>query len=353
MNRQISRIFLVLVMGILVIAIPAQAAHASQSGSSLPVTHQNTGVNVSPVLPATNSPLSVEKVYGTDSGSSVSLPLPVQQSPVVINSRGAQESPATIDQGTQAGPVNTNRVSSPLPGTSAGSFSQSGTGNNTRPDAAGGIGSPDRTSGENAAGTPEVQGQSRESGRPATISPVTGGVAGSASGSRNDYTPVPETGREPSPQGQHHGPPAQSGNYPCGPAQASPLPVASGQTRDESKEDTAPRQRPKRTGFLSWILEPPDPDLPSAPSRLPSLFPFNMLLFGGFRRISKKNVLEHDARHALYQAITATPGIDVKTLTDITGISENTLRYHMDRLTSTGKISCFARPGIVRYFPNQ
>ena len=78
-----------------------------------------------------------------------------------------------------------------------------------------------------------------------------------------------------------------------------------------------------------------------------------MLLVGGFRRISKKNVLEHDARQVIYQAIAATPGIDVKTLTDMTGINENTLRYHVDRLVATGKISCFSRPGVVRYFQNQ
>jgi predicted transcriptional regulator len=77
-----------------------------------------------------------------------------------------------------------------------------------------------------------------------------------------------------------------------------------------------------------------------------------MLLIGGFRRISKKNVLEHDARQVIYQAITAMPGIDVKTLTGMTGINENTLRYHVDRLAATGRISCFSRPGIVRYFQN-
>jgi predicted transcriptional regulator len=78
-----------------------------------------------------------------------------------------------------------------------------------------------------------------------------------------------------------------------------------------------------------------------------------MLLIGGFRRISKKNVLEHDARLDIYQAITAKPGVDVKTLTGMTGINENTLRYHLDRLIATGKISCFTRPGVVRYFQNQ
>ena len=39
----------------------------------------------------------------------------------------------------------------------------------------------------------------------------------------------------------------------------------------------------------------------------------------------------------IYQAITATPGTDVKTLTDMTGINENTLRYHVDRPVATGK----------------
>ena len=132
-----------------------------------------------------------------------------------------------------------------------------------------------------------------------------------------------------------------------------PAPPSSGQTRDESKEDTPSRQRSKRIGFLSWIPDPIVPEPASSSFPLQSLFPLNMLLIGGFRRISKKNVLEHDARHVIYQAITATPGIDVKTLTGMTGINENTLRYHLDRLIATGKISFFTRPGVVRYFQNQ
>jgi len=95
----------------------------------------------------------------------------------------------------------------------------------------------------------------------------------------------------------------------------------------------------------------PEPASPSVPPQ--AHFPLNMLLFGGFRRISKKNVLEHDARQVIYQAITATPGTDVKTLAEVTGINENTLRYHLDRLVATGKITSFARPGVVRYFLNQ
>ncbi len=67
----------------------------------------------------------------------------------------------------------------------------------------------------------------------------------------------------------------------------------------------------------------------------------------------KRNVLEHDGRQGIYQAITATPGVDLKTLASMTGINENTLRYHLDRLTATGKICCFTRPGVIRYFRNQ
>jgi len=177
-------------------------------------------------------------------------------------------------------------------------------------------------------------------------------VARSVSENENSHTPVPNANHGSVPYRQHHAP-AQSGSYPCGPAQASPLPQAPSQTREESKEETPSRQRSKRIGFLSWILDPFVPDAASSSFPLQSLFPLNMLVFGGFRRISKKNVLEHGARNVIYQAITATPGIDVKTLTGMTGINENTLRYHLDRLVATGKISCFTRPGIVRYFQNQ
>jgi predicted transcriptional regulator len=78
-----------------------------------------------------------------------------------------------------------------------------------------------------------------------------------------------------------------------------------------------------------------------------------MLLFGGYRRISRKNVLDHGARQAVYEVITEQPGIEVTALADRTGINENTLRYHLDRLVATGTISSLNRPGVVRYFPNR
>jgi hypothetical protein len=353
MKRLSGRIFL-LVLVILVISLPAQAAHAGQSGSSSPVIDQNARGNVSAGLPDTNSPLYEGSLYATGAAGSASPPLPVQAVPGSMNAGGMQDSPPTTGTETQAGPVNTNTGSSRMPDTPAGSPGRSDPGTTARADTAGGTGSPPGTGGENAARTPDAQGPSRDPGRTTGMTSPWGAVgAGSASVSGNSHIPVPEDGRGPSPQRQQQGPPEQSGNYPCGPAQATPLPPASGQTRDESKEETAQRQRSKRTGFLSGIPGPIAADPASSPFSLPSLFPLNMLLIGGFRRISKKNVLEHEARHVIYQAITAAPGIDVKTLTGMTGINENTLRYHLDRLAATGKIHCFARPGVVRYFQNQ
>jgi len=352
MNGEFGRIFLILAMGILIVCLPAQAAHAGQAGSSSPMNDHGAQVNLTSGSSAGSSPDFVGKASDIDTSSASSQAL-VQTRSVVTASAKARDSPGTAEKSTQSKSVNTNAGSSPLTGLSGNNAGRSDLDNNGRAEAAG-MDSPQRTGGENAAGNPDAEKESRESGRLAGMmfSPMSVAAASSGSKGENSYTPVPGAGHGPLPQRQQHGPPSQSGSYPCGPAQAKTLPPASGQTRDESKEETPSRQKSKRIGFRFWI---PDPIVSNpAPSSFPlqSLFPLNMLLVGGFRRISKKNVLEHGTRHVIYQTITETPGIDVKTLTDMTGINENTLRYHVDRLIATGKISCFSRPGVVRYFQN-
>jgi len=355
MNGEFGRIFLILALGILIVCLPAQAAHAGQAGFSSLMTDNSAQGNMSLGSSIGTSSDSIGKASGIDTGSSATSLSFVQTGPEVTASGKAQDRSSSIDKSTQSGTVNAKTGSSPSSAQSGASSGRSDLGNNGRAESAGDLGSPQRSQGEGAAGIPDAQGQSKESGRLAGMmfSPMSVAAARLGSGSENSYTPVPGANHGPSPQRQQRGPPAQSSSYPCGPAQASPLPPSPGQTRDESKEETPSRQKSKRIGFLSWIPDPLVPDPASSSFPLQSLFPLNMLLFGGFRRISKKNVLEHEARHVIYQAITATPGIDVKTLTDMTGINENTLRYHVDRLVATGKISCFTRPGVVRYFPNQ
>ena len=354
MNGQFCRIFLLLSLAVLVVCLPAQAAHANYAGPSSPLSDHGVQVNVSSGLAAGTSSESVGKASGLNTGS-VSSQSPVQAGPEVIATGKTQDNPGGTDKSTQGGQVNAKAGSSSSSGLSGDSSGRSDISRNGRAEAAGDTGSPQGTGSERAAGIPDRQGHSGESGRLAGMMVSPGGavVARFASGSEDSNTRLPGADHGPSPQRQQHRPPAHSGSYPCGPAQASPLPPAPGQTRDESKEESPSRQKSKRIGILSRILDPigHDPEPSSFP--LQSLFPFNMLLIGGFRRISKKNVLEHDARQVIYQAITATPGVDVKTLTDMTGINENTLRYHVDRLVATGKISFFSRPGVIRYFQNQ
>lgn len=223
-------------------------------------------------------------------------------------------------------------------------------------DAGTGSGSSRGPEGGNAAGSPESRGQAAGQERQAGIilSPASADSARFASGGRDRTSPVQDTGRGALPQRQQHGPPAQSGSYPCAPAQTIPLTPVAGQGQSESKDDHSSRPRSRRTGPPPVdVIETAVPGTPfSSRPALPFL-PLSLLLFGGYRRISKNNVLEHDARHIIYQAITERPGIEVKTLADTTGINENTLRYHLAMLVSTGKITCFTKPGIVRYFRNQ
>jgi hypothetical protein len=350
--RCLTLVFLLL--AILVLCLPAQASHGSQSVVSSPMNELGAEASRSIVLPDGTTTEYPGKAFGIDTGSSVSSPSVVQGEPEVTTLGNAQSRPETVDKTEPVMQMNTITGSLPLTGLSGDRSGKSVTSNNGGTVNGRDTGSPMETGRENTAGIPDMQGQSKESGRMADMILSSIGIAVGQSGSTNDniFSPRPGSNRRSQPQQQQHGPPAHA-SYPCGPAQASPLPPASSQTRDESKEDSPSRQRFKRIGFPSLLAGPIVPDHPSSSFTPQLLFPLKMLLFGGYRRISKKNVLDHNARHVIYRTITATPGIDVKTLADVTGINENTLRYHLDRLVATGKISCYARPGVVRYFQNQ
>jgi DNA-binding MarR family transcriptional regulator len=168
------------------------------------------------------------------------------------------------------------------------------------------------------------------------------------------YSAPPDADRDSLPQRQQRGPSPQATHYPCGPAETSPVTPAQGQARDETREENTYRSKSKRLRAPAGETEPGDRVAPTAPSpsRTP-LFPFSILLFGGYRRITKKNVLEQDARSTLHQAITNNPGIDVPTLAGITGLNENTLRYHLVKLIANGKVTYLVKTGVIRHFLNQ
>jgi len=147
--------------------------------------------------------------------------------------------------------------------------------------------------------------------------------------------------------------PVQTGHYPCGPAQTTPVIPDQPSKATDTREDTGQRARSKRARVY-FPEEGPVQSPVSIPasSRIP-LFPFSLLLFGGYRRVSKKNVLEHDSRSRVFTTISENPGIDVPELARLTGINENTMRYHLVKLVESGRVTYLVKPGVIRYFPNQ
>lgn len=353
MNRQFRGIFFILLISVLIACIPAGAVQNGQSGGPSSTGGYNSGADVAtgpsagyssgpssnfqgssapgPAASGISSGESRESIPG-DSGASFRGDL---------GSRSSSRSPGQADFAT--GGSGRDQPGAPTSPHSGSGYSDTGSGRGTTWEKGAGAKSGNPDDREHAGGEGSSAGM--------VISPAASGFIRSHHRSDGNNAPIPYSGRSPAPHRQQQGSPAQSGNYPCGPAQTNTIPSSSGHTENETKEDPASRKRPRRSGLFSNPAEPPV-SIPSA-SAPPLLFPFSLLFFGGYRRISKKNVLEHAARNALYQAITNQPGIEVKRLSDLTGINENTLRYHLARLVASGKITCFIRHGVVRYFRNQ
>ena len=138
MNGQFCRVFLFLSLAILVLCLPAQAAHAGQSGSSSPMSDSNARFTVSSGFSATNPLESGEKASGMDTDRSVASQSLVQPGPSVMPSNEAQDPQDTSDKSVQTNMVNTNAGSSPLQGSSGDSSGRSDAGNSGHADAAGG-----------------------------------------------------------------------------------------------------------------------------------------------------------------------------------------------------------------------
>lgn len=151
--------------------------------------------------------------------------------------------------------------------------------------------------------------------------------------------------RGPPPRTYPPGPGTQAGRNPCAPAQPAE-PLAGGPGSGDPYPSAPGSPRARREG------EDADPDA-QAPGGAISPSPFLFLPFLGFRRISGKNVLEHDGRDRIFRAIVEHPGIDAPALSRLLNANENTLRYHLFTLLRAEKITAFSRPGVVRYYPNQ
>ena len=80
--------------------------------------------------------------------------------------------------------------------------------------------------------------------------------------------------------------------------------------------------------------------------------PVRRVLLRGYRRISGKNILEHEKRHQIYSDILLNPGIDMSSLASLTAINLHTLRYHLAYLIRMQKITCIEQGGGYHFFEN-
>jgi len=103
MNREFGRIVLILALGILIVCLPAQAAHAGQAGSSSPMSDHGAEVNVSSGSFAGTFTDSLRKASGIDTGSSAFSQSFVQTGPEVTAFGKAQDRPSSIDRSSQSG----------------------------------------------------------------------------------------------------------------------------------------------------------------------------------------------------------------------------------------------------------
>jgi len=123
-----------------------------------------------------------------------------------------------------------------------------------------------------------------------------------------------------------------------------------------------------RSGYAS---PPPPSAVPVAPEEVPVwelplgviatlvvAFPLEILVSLklwaalGYRRVFGSNVLANDTRSAVFSAIRENPGIHLHGLAREAKIGMGTLRHHLDKLLTTGKITGRHDTATVRFYEN-
>jgi predicted transcriptional regulator len=143
---------------------------------------------------------------------------------------------------------------------------------------------------------------------------------------------------------------------------SSPVPVLAGRggyTVEPATDDMF-KGDPLETVQIEWWQVPPQilimswilifcPFL-SFPAEL-ILF-FKMFAYLGYRKIAQKNVLDNQSRDSIYHFIQKTPGTDFSEISRETGVSRNTLRYHLAILKLMNKVTVLNTSRNTRYFEN-
>lgn len=90
--------------------------------------------------------------------------------------------------------------------------------------------------------------------------------------------------------------------------------------------------------------------LPGLPYMGELFYALSLLLPLGFRRVTKRTVLDDDFRLDLYGQIAANPGAGTAELRELTGASRGRLRYHLDILIREGKVAAVAYRNRTGHF---
>jgi len=78
----------------------------------------------------------------------------------------------------------------------------------------------------------------------------------------------------------------------------------------------------------------------------------NFPIIGGFRRISKNNILENSSREMIFQCVKENPGIQPADLERSTGFTYKNLIYHLNVLANFGVVTSDKCKNTTRYFEN-
>jgi predicted transcriptional regulator len=81
-------------------------------------------------------------------------------------------------------------------------------------------------------------------------------------------------------------------------------------------------------------------------------FLFRVCALFGIRRLTKRDLLDHKGRRAIYDFIRKNPGVPLVDITETSGLNRGTVRYHLDRLGIAGKIMHTSVSGRARYYAN-
>jgi predicted transcriptional regulator len=73
----------------------------------------------------------------------------------------------------------------------------------------------------------------------------------------------------------------------------------------------------------------------------------------GYRRITSKNIFEHETRQKIFTLISENPGISLKDLAGLSQCNKSTIRYHLDKISQENYIKRFGEGKYSHFFESR